>query len=306
MKQCPYCHSELEDSARFCLYCMRDLEPKRKMAAAAPVFRRKTVWIAALAVLLAAGVALALFFVNRPTPPIREESETVGAGLVREESGQKRSGSFAASGSSSRPTASEELPADPGGTAYQPSSGGQGSTDTSRTPSPKVSSSPKTSSAAVSSAAPSYPAVTYTYRDAKAGDDFAYYANIDNAVVITGVAEPTPTGIYYVPATIDGKRVIAIGSIAFSNASVRNGVKQVIVADGVRTIQIHAFDDCVNMTDIWFYGKSVYTHMLAFCESSDRAGTLTIHCSADCEDRNFHLYQNSAELWHAVYEEWNG
>lgn len=29
MRKCPYCHSDLEDNARYCYFCMHDLEPKK-------------------------------------------------------------------------------------------------------------------------------------------------------------------------------------------------------------------------------------------------------------------------------------
>lgn len=44
MKTCPYCGAALEDEAKFCLYCMRELEPKATVKPR--IFPRRRVWLA--------------------------------------------------------------------------------------------------------------------------------------------------------------------------------------------------------------------------------------------------------------------
>jgi hypothetical protein len=148
--------------------------------------------------------------------------------------------------------------------------------------------------------------VTYIYRDAKYGDDFSVSANLENAVVITGVKTTAADGKYIIPETLDGKKVIAIMALAFCDDKISSTVKTVIVPSSVKTIWNNAFANCYNLTDIYFKGNSIYTESNAFPETSKRNGTLTIHCSANCSDRNYRYYKNSASYYDAKYEEWNG
>ena len=148
----------------------------------------------------------------------------------------------------------------------------------------------------------------YLYRDARYGvDDYQVTAAVDNCVVITGVATPASDGIYRVPATIDGKRVITIQSDAFCAANVKNTVKQVYLPASVRTVKDRAFNACVNLTDIYFSATSIYVSDLAFAPKEQRSGTLTIHCAYACGNRDLRYYRNIADDYYdAVFEEWNG
>lgn len=147
----------------------------------------------------------------------------------------------------------------------------------------------------------------YTYRAAKSGDDFSVHATFpENSIVITGVSAPAANGNYVIPQTIDGKTVVAIMGLAFSDKSICDTVKSVTVPATVKTIWNYAFGNCNNMTDIYFCGNAIYTEAQAFAAQANRTGTLTIHCSASCQDRNFRYYKNSAANYGAVYKEWNG
>lgn len=153
---------------------------------------------------------------------------------------------------------------------------------------------------------PTVTTAVYLYRDAKNGDDFAVNADLDNAVVIIGVSTVSSNGEYVIPETLNGKKVIAITALAFSDESVKDTVKKVLVPSSVKTIHANAFALCNNLTDIYFYGKAIYVDVNAFPPLENRTGDLTIHCSFDCSDRNFRYYRNSAVYYDAKYEEWNG
>lgn len=58
IKKCPFCKADIEDSARFCLYCMKPLDEKEVILPP----RKKTPWwpLAVVVVLLAALTALML------------------------------------------------------------------------------------------------------------------------------------------------------------------------------------------------------------------------------------------------------
>lgn len=191
--------------------------------------------------------------------------------------------------SSSLPSVSSSTPSSPSSdTSGDNSSGQQSGSESSET---EISPPPST--------------VTYTYREAKQGDDFyVHYAFPDNAIVITGVSAASDDGLYIIPEKIDGKPVVAIMANAFY--SVRDTVKKVVIPSTVKTVWNYAFAGCRNMTDIYFCGKSIYVEAQAFEEASSRAGTLTIHCSADCSNRNLYYYKNIAQNYDATYKEWNG
>ena len=129
---------------------------------------------------------------------------------------------------------------------------------------------------------------------------------MENAVVITGVKTTAADGKYIIPETLDGKKVVAIMALAFCDDNISSTVKTVIVPSSVKTIWNNAFANCYNLSDIYFKGNSIYTESNAFPEKPKRNGTLIIHCSANCSDRNYRYYKNSASYYDAEYEEWNG
>ena len=131
------------------------------------------------------------------------------------------------------------------------------------------------------------------------------HANLENAVVITGVSVPSSNGEYIIPDTIDNKKVIAIMGLAFCDDNIKDTVKKVIVPASVKTIWGNAFANCYNLTDIYFCGNAIYVEGNAFAPKATRNETLTIHCSYDCSDRNSRYYRNSAAYYDANYEEWN-
>lgn len=140
------------------------------------------------------------------------------------------------------------------------------------------------------------PEVVYSYRLAQSGDDFsASYQNPGNHIVITGVEFPSPDGIYDIPATIDGKTVVAI----MSNAFYSSGATKIFIPDSVQTIHDHAFNGCA-LTDVYFRGDAIYCYPNAFPKN------FTLHCSAECHDRNLRYYKSSAVNYSATWEEWNG
>ena len=335
MKQCPFCKAELQENARFCLYCMHSLEDKQPAEEAREHDRR---WIAMIAVPLAAIIlAVGVWALVRQSPNHTSTDSDISTG-GDDTSDTPNGSSTASTTKTTSPHGTDTVTTTSGNNsltgklttntnttraAGTPSSGSRSSAPSSSTAdtthvngttpskgtasSPKNTSSEKTASSAASTVtAPSTTDVTYLYRDARYGDDFSVHAVLDNAVVITGVSTPSADGTYVIPATLGGKTVVAIMGLAFSADNVCNTVKQVVVPAGVKTIWNYAFAKCGQMTDIYFCGNAIYTEALAFADMADRVGTLTIHCSASCNDRNFRYYKNNASAYDALYEEWNG
>lgn len=73
--KCPYCGAELQENARFCLYCMKSLQDKQTIESPQ---RKKRLWrMVSIAAAAAVAIAAALFFLLRqeaPAPEAKAES----------------------------------------------------------------------------------------------------------------------------------------------------------------------------------------------------------------------------------------
>ena len=149
--------------------------------------------------------------------------------------------------------------------------------------------------------------MTYLYRDATPADDYASNASLTaGAVVITGVETAAADGVYDIPETIGGKKVVAIMERAFCG-DVAATVKKVIIPSNVKTINAYAFYECYNMTDLYIKGEAVGCPSVIFPEKAKRNFGITVHASATCHDRNFHTYKTLCTTYFGTdFEEWNG
>lgn len=336
MKKCPKCNAEIEENARFCLYCMTSFEEKQKILPICEKNKRWYVYLTAVLVFVIFIVLMIFALTKKPHKIPRDEASISSDAVSETEShSSENSAPFYTpskneqtditdqSGNNNSP---ENTPTN--NTETDDKSNGDTTTTTPTTPNDTVNQTNGSNNPPESdftpdqdtdgnnentpdsvTTTPSEPVkndVVYTYRDAKYGDDFAVSTNFDNSVVITGVSIPSQSGEYNIPSEIDGKKVVAIMGLAFSGSDVKNTVKKVIVPATVKTIWNDAFAECYNMTDIYFCGNSIYTETKAFADSSKRTLPLTIHCSSQCSDRNFRYYKNSAANYGAEYEEWNG
>ncbi len=302
MKKCPKCKAEIQEKARFCLYCMTSFEEKQTIETKKENNLR---WVYLAAVLVLALIVLCVFLFTQKSNTAGEADDTFTSSSVSSNFNNSTGSSEATPNRSENNQSENTETSVPSNTSHETvtsdgtSTGSSSEDDQTESDNSDNNSTPSTSSDTVVT-------VTYSYRVAKYGDDFSVGANLENAVVITGVKTASPNGVYEIPETLDGKRVIAIMSLAFCDDNISNTVKSVIVPSSVKTIWNNAFANCYNLTDIYFKGTSIYTETNAFPETSKRNGTLTIHCSANCSDRNYRYYKNSASYYDAKYEEWNG
>ena len=298
MKRCPKCHAEIEETARFCLYCMTSFEEKEALT---PIPHRRKRWLmipaATLAVAVLAAAALALLNGKGPS----QNSETEGEVFA---TSTQSAVTIATTVAAPIATTSTHSTAPLATTTAKPTTA---ATFTTTTAKPTTAATVVTTSQTTHTTAPlGESAVTYRYRDAQHGDDFSVSASLNGCIVIIGVETVAADGRYVIPATIDGKRVVAIMGTAFSDSAVRDTVKTVVIPQTVKTVWNYAFSGCRNMTDVYFCGEAIFVESQAFAEPAERSGMLTIHCSATCSDREFRYYKHCAASYGAVYMEWNG
>ena len=287
MKNCPFCNAELEENSSFCIYCMTSLDNKEKISS--PFKKRKSILLVILLFVLIL-ICLVVKIANNN----KNEAST-----------EPMFNSITTNGENINSTSSEEP-----STIDNAISTTIENESVSTTENSTITTSPEeieTTTTAEVVTEPATDGATYVYRNARQGDDFSVsYTFPDNAIVITDVTTPAKNGVYVIPAEIDGKPVVAIMGLAFCNENVASTVKKVVVPASVKTIWGNAFVNCYNLTDIYFLGNSIYVENSAFANTENRTGTLTIHCSSSCNDRNLRYYKNSATNYDAQFKEWNG
>ena len=337
MKKCPKCKAEIQEEARFCLYCMTSFEEKQTIETPKENNKRWLIIIAAVLAVVLVIISIFLFVpkgndsndTNNNSNSSSFSSDSNTSTDNKDTASSEQQGDEGVGGESSSPSSNSQPQNSTNNTTNNTSNNTSGNTTTNSTTNSSSQNNSTTNSTKNNSATGSKSnnktenndsgssstttttpsettTVTYIYRDAKYGDDFSVGADLENAVVITGVKNASADGKYIIPETIDGKKVVAIMGLAFCDDNISSTVKTVIVPSSVKTIWNNAFANCYNLTDIYFCGNSIYTESNAFPETSRRNGTLTIHCSANCSDRNYRYYKNSASYYDAEYEEWNG
>ena len=329
MKKCPKCKAEIQENARFCLYCMTSFEEKQIIKT--PKERNKR-WLFIIVAVLVFAIIVSSVFLFPPKASTSGKIDTTtkidGTTSAEQQNEEPKDDKTSAYENSNQTQKSDEITdkssdttvTDTAPTRNKAQKNTTSKKSTNTTQKNKVESVPTNSSSnnnktekattknnsTVATTLPKSTTAKYSYRSAQYGDDYSVGANLDNAVVITGVKTPCANGRYEIPETLNGKRVIAIMPLAFSDSDISVTVKTVVVPSSVKTIWNNAFANCYNLTDIYFKGNSIYTESNAFAPSSKRNGTLTIHCSSNCSDRNYRYYRNSASDYGAKYKEWNG
>lgn len=309
MKKCPKCKADIQENARFCLYCMTSFEEKQVIEA--PKADHKRLLLVVVAVSACILLALSTFLFTSKENASNEFGNTTSSSSDNSAShtfstNQSTTSSKTANSEPRSTSKGEGLAVNTPTATTTVSTAATVSTTTGRKTNKASDTQAITSTTTTTTASSVLNTVTYLYRDAQYGDDFSVSANLENCVVIIGVTGTATNGEYEIPETINNKKVIAVAALAFCDDSISQTVKTVVIPSSVKTIWNNAFANCYNLTDIYFKGNAVYTESKAFADSSKRNGTLTIHCSATCHDRNFRYYKNSASSYDAEFKEWNG
>lgn len=364
MKNCPFCKAEIEENARFCLYCMKPLAQKEVIA---PAKRRSLLWLwilLGLAALLLVGCFLGILLGQ--TPPDTPEDQTTGStaasasptgsnpsedtipseeskpseepnpseGLMPSEEPDYSEGndsevivptpcqhSYTLT-DLLEPTCSDdgynEYTCDNCGDSYQDPVLSRGHSYAPATCTlPKIctecnhkSGSPLGHSYSggycFRCEAPDYsdPRVVFEYRTMGGGDYFDYTSSDD--LVIIGLKNATPDGVYNVPAFIDGKRVVGIMAAAFSGSN----AKKIILGENITRVNQYAFSGCYDIEEVYIKSDALYLSRSAFTEASSRHCQLTIYCSTTCmvDDSLYgeRYLKDLVRVYSAEWKEWNG
>lgn len=338
MKKCPKCKADIQEEARFCLYCMTSFEEKQTIETLKENNKRWLIIIAAVLAVVLVVISIVLFASkgnvsndsnnNSNVSSFSSDSNTSTDNNDTDSSEQQE-----VSGESSSPSSSIQTPNSSNNktnntsgntttnnistnsssqsnssTGNTNSNGSSGTATNNSTPSTSTSANSSTSDATNSTPTNTQPKYTYieaTIQNAYPTGYSAMYAP-ENAVVITKVNYKEESGNYIIPDTIDGKKVAAIMPSAFSDSSISSSVKSVTLPATVRTIWEDAFKNCFNLTDLYIKSSVIGIYENAFPASVNRNGKITFHCKSDCRDFNFYYYRNIAERYDATYEEWNG
>jgi len=336
MNKCPFCNAEIQENASFCLYCMSSLDEKNIIQN-----KKNKRWLIILAAFLSLFFIAVITIIALPerqtvnsTEPSslsdtianEKTSEVYSSDVVEkneEVSPATNSMNYDESSVENAPETQEKTEATKNNNETVKTNSLDNSTgavsidnnknnETNATKNTVKATENKDSTKATEKpttkpTVASQDKVIYLYRQAGYGDDYSVsYTFPDNAIVITGVAGVSNNGIYVIPETIDNKPVVAVMGLAFCDSKISSTVKKVVVPASVKTIWDNAFANCYNLTDIYFCGNAIYTDSGAFPDVSKRNGSLTIHCSYNCSDRNFRYYRNKADIYDAEYKEWNG
>lgn len=321
MKKCPKCKAEIQDEARFCLYCMTSFEEKETIELKE---ENKRWLVVAVSAFLVVALVVSSFFVftkkdssakysgDSPAETSINSDTSSNISTDSDSANQSQDGNSSVSGQPSatgndKNNNSAQNQNGSSGGGSNPSSSNVGSSSPSSTNndgnSDQNSNQNSGSSTSTETNTPKYEYITATIENAYPTGYGTIHAP-ENAIVITKVTGTAANGNYVIPVTIDGKKVAAIMPSAFSEVSA--SVKSVTLPSTVRTIWNDAFKNCYSLTDIYIKSAAIGIYTDAFPEVSKRAGTLTIHCSSECMDFDYYYYRNIAYKYDAVYKEWNG
>lgn len=314
MKKCPKCKAEIQEEARFCLYCMTSFEEKQTIDS--PKEKNKR-WLYIIAAVLGVAIIASSVFIFGPkdssnkgksdnssvtenSSSTADSNENDGTKSDNEQSNESGDNKIPDSNDDKNKNASN----DGDGTNDKPTDDTSGD-DTPQNDNPGDDSDTDDTTDTPPNTQPKYTYIEATFENAYPTGYSTIYAP-ENAIVITKVNHKEESGNYVIPDTIDGKKVAAVMPLAFSDASISSTVKSVTLPSTVRTIWGDAFKDCFNLTDLYIKSAVIGIYEDAFPASSNRNGRLTIHCKRDCRDFDFYYYRNIASRYDANYIEWNG
>lgn len=346
MRQCPYCGKNIEENARFCLYCMGSLDEKETIPQ--PKNRRVVYVIAAVivAVLIlglscCAGVALLQSESGEthqsqsettlgdtsadPTGdpvPWPSEIKQTDAAVTQPSTAPTEPQQPAQTEPTEAPTIAPPAQSEPCLHQYQvtqtrePSCTSEGSNTytCSRcghsyqdTVAATGHSYKDDTCSGCGQADPRAPRWIYEYREPRAGDQLTYGNwNAETDIVITGIRQIAEDGVYEIPSYIGEKRVVGILPLAFSDTDARS----VTLGEHVFYVAQDAFSGCSRIAKLYVRGDALYISRSAFIPAFRRDVTLQIYCSAGCTVKDVLKgevpLKDIVKVYGGEFHEWNG
>ncbi len=313
MKKCPKCKAEIQDEARFCLYCMTSFEEKQPIEIKKEKNKR---WLYIIAAVLVFAIIISSIIIFAPKDSdSKEKNNTANNTFISSNSDTSDDSN------NTTPNEQEKNPSNSNKTST-PSDNSNNDNDTGNddntndkpnnnttddTPNDNTGDDTENDDTTdtPTNTQPKFTYVTATIANAYPTGYSATYAP-ENAIVITKVNYKETSGNYVIPDTIDGKTVAAIMPSAFSDSQISSSVKSVTLPSSVKTIWNDAFKNCYNLTHLYLKSAVIAIYEDAFPSSSKRIGKLTIHCKKDCRNFDYYYYRNIASRYDADYVEWNG
>lgn len=324
MRICPFCGAEIEENARFCLYCMSPLTEKRSVTAPRAQ-KRWWLWLTAVLVLCALGGVLLL---RHPAPGETDPLPSETAATTPTDSAETTATAAPAAeppaitttvtttATSTTTTTSTALTTTTTTTATTTATVTTNSTtaDTTATVTTTdgVPSSTTTSTTAVT--VPALSEIRNCYYRAATADDYDMTHStvpLEEAIVITGFERLPDSRRYKLPATVDGKIVVGIDmrmaqGVAFDVAYVCREVQALYLPPTVNCITYDLFTEFTNLTDLYIGSPYFYLEPSALPAFEERRTTLTIHTpqNACCTLTSQPFADCCISLYSALHANW--
>lgn len=318
MKNCPYCKAEIEDNARFCLYCMRSLNEK---TAAAPLRKHRPWYLLILGVLLLGAVAVVLLLPKGNSTPI--SSSAPSGQLLQQSAATESTGTLVQIPDSSPtedttvPTEEVILPEDPQPQETPVSTKPVATKPPETVPTTTPTTAPTTEPTTEPTTAPSNdPYANFTKPQvAGTGKGFEYvlaapwaledvdYVNTNGDIAISRILNGWDD-VVRIPSYIDGRKVVATrlhyppGATTFY---VPSTVKFIGQGDPfLLDWDESPFEYATSLQHLYLEGNNTHFDISLLPEG------VTLHCSAKAKNRHGQYYKDIAADYGVIWEEWNG
>lgn len=304
MKKCPFCNADIEENARFCLYCMTPLEEKQPAVVIKPTHRWWLYVIAA--VLVVAATVLAVLLLNgsdeiavsldnsssevTSSDAVSSEPITENGDQSEEDEDLPLNNYQPPTDTSSDETPSENTVTNQPATEDTPSTEDTTETDSTTetdntTETDTTSSSEPTDSSTDDLIIPSFKYKVFTLK------------GVNGEVVITK-CDTSAEGEIIIPNKVNGYKVTGIADEAFKDCA---GITHIEMSGSIKTIGNNAFEGCASLLRVQFPVENNLSHLGSYafknCSALNSSNLLYLKISYVPEG----LFYNCPNLDYVVF-----